>query len=419
MIALVDCCNFYVSCERLFDPSLRGKPVIVLSNNDGCAIARSNEAKSLGIKMGQPLFGIKDLVRRHGVIVKSSNYTLYGDISRRVMELVSSSVPESSVYSIDEIFADLTNWPLPDLTSWARALKDRIYRETGIPVGIGISHTKTLAKLANRLAKKSVKADGVLVLDRPDWIDLALERTEVGNVWGIGRQYARKLSASGVHNARQLRGMPDRSARDMMAVGGLKIVRELRGERCFPLNDSPTDKQTICVSRSLASEITSSDVLSDLLFSFAGRGGVKLRRAGLVSGRIQIVALCNRFRPDRPQFSRAVDIGLLPYSNDTRQICMAIGQHVDRLWQPGLQVKKAAIMLLDLCRPEAAPRDLFTPAPISTSPLMTSIDGLEEKFGRDSVVIGRLPRQRVDWFTRSDYRSPCYTTRWSDIPRFK
>ncbi|WP_147262188.1 Y-family DNA polymerase, partial [Thalassospira xiamenensis] len=271
MISLVDCNNFYVSCERLFDPALRGKPVIVLSNNDGCAIARSNEAKALGIKMGQPLFEIKDLVRRHGVIVKSSNYTLYGDISRRVMELVSSAVPESAVYSIDEIFADLTGWPLPDLTSWARALKDRIYRETGIPVGIGISHTKTLAKLANRLAKKSVKAAGVLVLDRPDWIDLALERTEVGDVWGIGRQYARKLSVSGIHNARQLRDMPDRSARDMMAVGGLKTVRELRGERCFPLDDSPTDKQTICVSRSLASEITSPDALSDLLFSFAGR----------------------------------------------------------------------------------------------------------------------------------------------------
>ena len=208
MISLVDCNNFYVSCERLFDPALRGKPVIVLSNNDGCAIARSNEAKALGIKMGQPLFEIKDLVRRHGVIVKSSNYTLYGDISRRVMELVSSAVPESAVYSIDEIFADLTGWPLPDLTSWARALKDRIYRETGIPVGIGISHTKTLAKLANRLAKKSVKAAGVLVLDRPDWIDLALERTEVGDVWGIGRQYARKLSVLGIQNARQLRDMP-------------------------------------------------------------------------------------------------------------------------------------------------------------------------------------------------------------------
>jgi len=369
--------------------------------------------------MGQPLFEIKDLVRRHGVIVKSSNYGLYGDISRRVMELVSSSVPESSVYSIDEIFADLSDWPLPDLTSWARALKDRIYRETGIPVGIGISHTKTLAKLANRLAKKSVKATGVLVLDRPDWIDLALERTETGDVWGIGRQYARKLSVSGIQNARQLRDMPDRSARDMMAVCGLKTVRELRGERCFPLDDSPTDKQTICVSRSLASEITSPNALSDLLFSFAGRGGFKLRRGGLVAGRIQIFALGNRFRPDRPQFSRAVDIGLLPYSNDTRQICMAISQNVDRLWQPGLQVKKAGIMLLDLCRPEAAPRDLFTPAPISSSPLMASIDGLEEKFGRDSVVVGRLPRSRADWFTRSDNRSPCYTTRWSDIPRFR
>jgi|TARA_A100001391_G_scaffold169790_1_gene130737 DNA polymerase V len=418
MIALVDCDCFYVSCERLFDPALRGKPVIVLSNNDGSAIARSNEAKALGIKMGQPVFQIKDLVHRYGVIVKSSNYTLYGDISRRVMELVSSSVPESSVYSIDEIFADLTGWPLPDRTSWARALKDRIYRETGIPVGIGISHTKTLAKLANRLAKKSTKAAGVLTLDRQDWIDLALERTEAADVWGIGRRYANKLSELGIHNARQLRDMPDRSARDLMAVGGLKTVRELRGNRCFPLDDCPAHKQAVCVSRSLASEITCPNTLSDLLFCFAGRGCLKLRQAGLVAGRIQIFALSNRFKTDRPQFSRAVEIGLLPYSNDTRRICTTIGQSIDRLWCPGLQIKKVGVMLLDLCRPETASYDLFTPAPVSSSPLMSSIDGLEEKFGRDAVVIGRLPRNRVDWFTKSDNRSPCYTTRWSDIPRF-
>ena len=418
MISLVDANNFYVSCERLFDPALREKPVIVLSNNDGCAVARSNEAKMLGIKMGQPLFEIKDLVHRHGVIVRSSNYTLYGDMSRRIMELVASCVPESAVYSIDEIFADLTGWPLPDLTDWARTLKKRIYRETGIPVGIGISHTKTLAKLANRLAKKSAKAAGVLVLDRQDWIDLALERTEAGDVWGIGRQYARKLAQLGIYNAWQLRDMPDRSARGLMAVGGLKTVRELRGEKCFPLDDSPADKQTICVSRSLASEITCAAALTDLLFSFASRGSFKLRHAGLVAGRLQIFALGNRFRPDRPQFSRAVDIGLLPSTTDTRQICSSIGQNIDRLWCPGLQVKKAGIMLLDLCRPEAAPRDLFMPAPISSLPLMASIDGLEEKFGRDAVVVGRMPRQQVDWFTRSDNRSPCYTTRWSDIPRF-
>ncbi|WP_114099724.1 DUF4113 domain-containing protein [Thalassospira profundimaris] len=237
-------------------------------------------------------------------------------------------------------------------------------------------------------------------------------------IYSIGRQYARKLSALGINTARQLRDMPDRSARDLMAVGGLKTVRELRGERCFPLDDSPADKQTICVSRSLASEISCPDALSDLLFSFAARGCFKLRRAGLVAGRLQIFALGNRFRPDLRHFSRSVDIGLLPRSNDTRQICTAIGQNVDRLSHPSLQVKKAGILLLDLCRPEAAARDLFTPMPISTSPLMASIDRLEEKFGRDSVVIGRLPRERVDWFTRSENRSPCYTTRWSDIPRF-
>ncbi|WP_417260454.1 MULTISPECIES: Y-family DNA polymerase [Alphaproteobacteria] len=419
MIGLVDCNNFYVSCERLFDPTLRGRPVIVLSNNDGCAIARSNEAKALGIKMGQPLFQIEDLIQKHGVIVKSGNYTLYGDISRRVMELAASCAPDSSIYSIDEIFLDLDGLSLPGQTAWSRELKDRIYRETGIPVGIGISQTKTLAKIANRLTKKSAKASGVLVLNNPNWINQALERTEVGDVWGIGRQYGRKLAAMGILNARQLRDMPDRAVRDMMAVGGLRTVRELRGERSIPLDDSPVDKQTICVSRSLASEVNDHDQICELLIDFTARGCMKLRRTGLVAGRLQIFILGNRFRKDRPQFSRALDIALIPYSNDTRTVSSTIRDHIDQLWQSGLLVKKAGIMLLDLCRPETAPRDLFSPAPAPPSLLMTTLDMLGEKYGRDSVTIGRLPRTSPDWFMKSDSRSPCYTTQWADILVFR
>lgn len=341
MIGLIDCDCFYVSCERLFDPGLRDRPVICLSNNDGCTIARSPEAKALGIKMGQPLFQIRDLVRRHDVIVKSSNYALYGDISRRVMTLIANEVPDSAIYSIDEIFIDLDNTPI-DHDQWARDLRAKILRETGIPVGIGISTTKTLAKLANRLAKKSPKAKGVVVLNDQKWIDLALERTEAGDVWGVGRKFALKLSTIGVTSALQLRDMPDAAARNMMTVGGLKTVRELRGIRCIDLDDSPPQRETVCVSRSFGKEIDDREMLREVLISFAGRACSKLRRMNLVARRFQLFILSNRFKINRPQFSRVFELTLTPATNDTKTMNNLVGQNMQRIWTDGLEVKKSA-----------------------------------------------------------------------------
>ncbi|SEE87448.1 MULTISPECIES: Y-family DNA polymerase [Thalassospira] len=385
-------------------------------NNDGCAIARSDEAKALGIKMGQPLFEIRDLVRRHNVIVKSSNYALYGDISRRVMTLVASEVPDSAIYSIDEIFIDLDNMSI-NHDQWARDLKAKILRETGIPVGIGISTTKTLAKIANRLAKKSFKADGVLMLKDQKWIDLALERTEAGDVWGVGRKFAQKLASIGITTALQLRDIPDQAARQMMTVGGLKTVRELRGICCSDLDDSPAQRETVCVSRSFSKEIDDREMLKEALLSFAGRACAKLRRLELVACRLQLFILSNRFRSDRPQFSKGCELTLTPASNDTRQICKHVGENIGRIWQNGLQIKKAGILLLDLCRPEDAPRDLFSGSCRTENPLMQALDQLEVRFGKETVMTGRLARRSgPDWFMTTDNRSPNYTTRWQDIP---
>ncbi|MEE3046459.1 MAG: Y-family DNA polymerase [Pseudomonadota bacterium] len=385
-------------------------------NNDGCTIARSPEAKALGIKMGQPLFQIRDLVRRHNVIVKSSNYALYGDISRRVMTLIANEVPDSAIYSIDEIFIDLDNTPI-DHDLWARDLKAKILRETGIPVGIGISTTKTLAKLANRLAKKSPKAKGVVVLDDQKWIDLALERTEAGDIWGVGRKFALKLASIGVTTARQLRDMPDTTARKMMTVGGLKTVRELRGIRCINLDDSPPQRETVCVSRSFGKEIDDREMLKEALITFAGRACSKLRRLNLVACRCQLFILSNRFKMDRQQFSRGCELTMTPATNDTRIASNLVGQNINRIWRNDLAVKKAGILMLDLCRPEDAPRDLFTGHCQLDNPLMKAIDQLEGRFGKDAVTVGRVSRSKVpDWFMTSTNRSPCYTTRWQDIP---
>lgn len=366
--------------------------------------------------MGQPLFQIRDLVRRYDVIVKSSNYALYGDISRRVMTLIANEAPDSAIYSIDEIFVDLDNMPI-DHDRWALDLKVKILRETGIPVGIGISSTKTLAKLANRLAKKSSKAQGVVVLDDQKWIDVALNRTEAADVWGVGRKSALKLATFGVTTALQLRDMPDPAARKMMTVGGLKTVRELRGIRSIDLDDSPAQRETVCVSRSFGKEIGDKERLKEALITFAGRACAKLRRLDLVACRIQLFILSNRFKKDQPQFSRGCELTMTPATNDTRIVSNLVGQNINRIWRNDLAVKKAGILMLDLCRPSDAPRDLFTGHYQLDNPLMKAIDQLEGRFGKEAVTIGRVSRSNgPDWFMTSTNRSPCYTTRWQDIP---
>ena len=255
-IGLVDCNNFYASCERVFQPSLAGRPIVVLSNNDGCIVARSQEAKALGIAMGVPLFQAKRLVERHDVTVLSSNYALYGDLSERVMSILAAEAPRIEVYSIDESFLDLDRLAVPDLTRWCRDLRTRVRRWTGIPVSIGIGPTKTLAKIANRIAKSAPRTGGVLDLSgNPAWVGPALSRTAAGDVWGIGGRWSKMLAGRGIGTALDLRDAADGWVRQRMGVTGLRTVHELRGIACHELETQPAAKQTTCCSRSFSRAI--------------------------------------------------------------------------------------------------------------------------------------------------------------------
>jgi len=302
--ALVDCNNFYASCERLFQPRLRGRPVVVLSNNDGCVIARSNEAKALGVGMGAPMFKIRKLVEEHDIAVCSSSYALYGDISERVMSVLGSSAPAHEVYSIDECFLDLDRLGVPDLTDWCRHLREQTLQWTGIPVSVGVGPTKTLSKLANRLAKKSAKAGGVLDLaHHPHWIEAALRKTPVGDVWGVGRRWTVMLEERGIHTAYDFANAPDGWVRQRMGVVGLRTVHELRGLVCHALDDQPPPKQTTCCSRTFGTAIYAKAQVHDAIMSFAERAAEKVRHAGQVAGAVQLFIRTDPFAQDAPQKS--------------------------------------------------------------------------------------------------------------------
>jgi DNA polymerase V len=309
MFALVDCNNFYASCERVFNPRLVGKPIIVLSNNDGCVIARSNESKALGIAMGEPYFKCKELIEKQGVIAFSSNYTLYGDMSARVMETLAQFAPEMEVYSIDEAFLNLDGMP-GDLTDYCRKIRNTVRQWTGIPVGIGVAQTKTLAKIANRIAKKSAKANGVLVLDKQKYIDKALSITEVGDIWGIGRQYARHLNAVGVFTALQLRDMPDTWVRQHLTIAGLRTVHELRGLSAIPLELAPAAKKGITVSRAFGHKLKEKDQIKQALITHVTRAGEKLRGQGLLAKHLMVFMHTSPFAQYKPQYGGAKDIAL-------------------------------------------------------------------------------------------------------------
>lgn len=417
--ALVDCNNFYASCERLFRPHLNNQPIVVLSNNDGCVIARSNEAKALGIGMGAPLFKIRDAVEEHGVTVCSSNYALYGDISERVMTLLGSNAPSHEVYSIDECFLDLDNLGVPDLSDWCRKLRERTYKWTGIPVSIGVGPTKTLAKLANRLAKKSTKAGGVIDLaHHPEWIEPALRKTAIGDVWGIGRRWSQMLEERGIATAYDFANAQDGWIRQRMGVVGLKTAHELRGYVCHALDDQPQPKQTTCCSRSFGTTITDKAQVHDALMSFAERAAEKVRGAGQVAGAMQVFVRTDPFNPNAAQKSLSGSVSFDQPTNDARAITGAATRILDRIWRDGFAWKKAGVLLLDLTAKGTAPRSLFDAVPIHADGLMTAMDSINQRYGRGVIRLGMAGKDQ-DWRMRRENLSPSFTTRWSDVARVR
>jgi DNA polymerase V len=413
--ALVDCNNFYASCERVFDPRLVGKPIAVLSNNDGCVIARSNEAKALGIPMGAPAFKVRHLSKSAGLVMLSSNYALYGDLSARVMSVLAEHAPRIEVYSIDECFLDLHGLAVADLAAWCHALRQTVLDWTGIPVSVGLGPSKTLAKVANHLAKKSAAGVCDLATD-PSRIAPALKATPAGDVWGIGRQWAKRCAEAGITTAWDLRHAPQAWVRQQMGAVGLRTVLELNGTPVHGLEDDPDDRQSCCCSRTFGEATRSRGDVQDAVVLFAQRAAEKLRRDGLVAAAIQTFIMTDRFGQG-PQRSSALTLPLSPPTSDSPSIIGAAVRGFGQCWREGFAYRKAGVLLLDLTRPQDASRDLFTPPPNPHhAALMQTIDAANARFGSGAIRFG-LPTPQAAWGMRQRHRSPSYTTNWDDIPK--
>jgi DNA polymerase V len=418
-IALVDGNNFFVSCERVFDPALEGVPVIVLSNNDGCAVARSPEAKALGIAMGAPLFKIADIVRRHRVRVFSGNFELYGDMSRRVAETLATFTPDIEIYSVDESFLAFPGVAAKTLPDLGAKIRDRVRRWTGIPVCAGFGPTKTLAKLANHIAKKNAAFEGVCSLMEPALRHALLPLVEVGEVWGVGRALGARLEAMGVRTAADLAAFDPRRARSAFTVTGERLVRELNGLSCLALNDLPASRQSAVVSRSFGRPVTQRGEMEEAVAAFAVRAAEKLREEGLVAGHLAVFFSTSRFAPlhEHPHSAIAA-LPLAEATADSRLLIAEAKERVRRAWKEGHRYNKAGVLLQDLSPEALAPRTLFDrPAAIKerSARLMAAMDAINAKMGTGTLHPLATGLERV-WKGRSGHRSPAWSTRWSDLP---
>lgn len=419
-LILVDANNFYVSAERVMDLALRDKPCLIASNNDGCAIARSNEVKALGIKMGDPLHKIQDRIKAHGIQVRSSNYTLYADMQQRILAALDLFVDRVEIYSIDEAFGDLTGFEHLDLVDHCQKLRAQILQWTTIPTCVGLGPTKTLAKLGNAAAKKNPIFDGVADL-RDDYIRrYVMDRFDVADVWGVGGATARKLRDLGIRTAGQLRDMPLRQARGLGTVVLERLVTELNGVQADAVEVVPPDRKGMAVTRSFGTPIADLEQLMGAVSQFAMRAGEKLRQHGLVAGRMAVFFHTNRHKPDRPQYGASRGGALHPMTADSFELISLARRLVERAYCRGFEFTKAGIMLEQLVAADARPRTLFEDQDQSAQRerLMAAIDDINGKFGRMTVVPGSQGFKRP-WKMRADMKSPAWTTRICDLPVVK
>lgn len=358
MYALVDCNNFFVSCERAFQPELEGRPVVVLSNNDGCVVARSNESKAMGIRMGTPFFKVKQMVDSGRLIVRSSNYTLYGDLSRRVMKILSDTIPSIEVYSIDEAFLDLEGIKPEDYRPICLDLVRRIRRDTGIPVSIGIAGTKTLAKVANHFAKRYPGYRGVCIIDNDEKMRKALSLTPIDDIWGIGWRGAPKLEAAGVKTALDFVERPASWIQKRMGINGLRTWNELQGRKMIE-KEVQERRQSICTSRSFADMISNPDELTMRVSDFAGICAQKLRQEGSAAQRVTVFAHTNRFREDLAQYYPYASIRLEVPCNSTQEVVGAALRALEMIFRPGYQYKRAGVIVDDIVESDAVQGSLF------------------------------------------------------------
>lgn len=413
-IALVDCNNFYVSCERVFDPRLEGVPVLVLSNNDGCAVARSNEVKALGIRMGEPAFTLRPLIEKHRIRVFSSNYVLYGDMSRRVYDVLHGFSPEIEGYSIDESFLGLGGFGGRDLVAHAQDMRARVRQWTGIPTCVGIGPTKTLAKLANHAAKKRPGFEGVCDFTDEGTRNQVMCEVAVEEVWGIGRQTTLKLAKLGITTVAQLRDLDPKQARQMGTVVLERTIMELRGVPCLALEDVVPQRKGIACTRSFGRVVTELDELLEAISSHATRAGDKLRGHGLVAGKLAAFFHTSPHRDD-PQYHGSRTTRLHPMTADTPALIAAASRCVRAAWRAGYRLVKCGVILDDLCAVENAPRCLFQVPSPKAATCMAAMDGLNARFGRGTVFMAAVGTAR-GWKLRAEHHSPCYTTRLAEVP---
>ena len=411
---LVDCNNFYVSCERAFKPHLNGRPVVVLSNNDGNVVSLSNEVKELGLPFGSPLFKVREQIKRHGIEVFSSNYTLYGDMSRRVMECLSYLAPEVEIYSIDEAFIFLRGG-CPDPAAYGRRIRETVGQWTGIPVSVGIAPTKTLAKLANRAGKRD--PSGVFDLTASDSIERLLCKTEVREIWGVGHQYSKMLNMNGIRTALQLRDAPDKWVKRKMTIMGLRTVWELRGISCIPVDQLGTPKKGIVSSRSFGRPIEELEELKEAVATYVTRGAEKLRAQGSVTGAVTLFLATNRFKEDEPQYSNGITYRLLSPTSYTPGLIQLARQLLERIYRPGYRYKKAGIMLYDIIPEKDYQLNLFSRFNDTerTRKIMETVDGLNKRMGRNSLYFAAEGIVKP-WGMRREFLSGRYTTHWEEIP---
>jgi len=429
VFALIDGNNFYVSCERLFNPALHHRPVVVLSNNDGCCVARSNEAKAMGIAMGTPYFRIKDAFERAGGIALSSNYTLYADLSQRMMSVIGLYSDRQEIYSIDESFIEWTGFRPPELSSLATRLRQQVIRWTGIPVGIGIGHTKTLAKFANHLAKKhpDFKDSGICNLTalETDALRDYLLATPTNAIWGIGRRWALRLAALGLHNAWDLREADSSSLRQQTNVVVAKTALELRGTRCLSLERIPPPRQQIISSRSFGQLLSEPGPLRQAISAYTARAAEKLRRQATYTHSLTVFLNTPPFQERLPQYHPSVTIRLQEPTQDTLTLTQAALRGLKTIYRPGYLYQKAGVMLLEISSAQGQQRTLFkeqeTHSSRNREQLLEVMDLINRNMGRETLWtasqgLARLERSKEDWRMNRRHLSPAYTTRWDQLP---
>lgn len=422
LFALIDCNNFFVSCEKIFRPDLEGKPVVVLSSNDGCAVARSNEAKALGIPMGAPAFKYRQLFEDHDVVRFSANFELYGDISRRIVQLLTTVTPRIEVYSVDESFLDLSELPIKDYIAWGREVQRQILRWIGIPVSIGIAPTKTLAKLASDRAKKDPELDGVLALaglsqkEKEVW----LERTPVEDIWGVGWRLGPRLRGEGIATAEQLRNLRPQRARQLMGIRGRQMVAELNDISCYPLEIEGKARQSIARTRTFGHDTRDAYAIEAALCSFVSQATYRLRESGQLTKRASLFLTTSKHKPGYRRWSREI-VFEVPTA-DAGLIAGAVNELFSQIYNPQAEYHRAGVLLYDFVPANVLQTDLFghvdVPKHSRDHQRMAVLDQINSRFGRRTIRLAAEELGRV-WEPKHEHRSARYTTRWDELPKVR